>query len=122
MRLDARPRTVSAGGVGANEGTDIMLICISPNKSADDKPWVLYGEEDIPAGCKYVCVQNDKGYIAEFAIPVSYLNKKYGSAWQDYRLNICVDDTDDDGYAQLWWMPSWRDKENNVGSGLFIKQ
>ncbi len=122
LRLDARERSISASGLGKEQGKDIMLIAISPNKNSHEDAWLTHKKKKLPTGIKYVCVQNKEGYIAEFAIPVSYFNQKQGAEWKDFRLNICIDDTDDDGFSQLWWQPSWREKENRAGSGMFLRR
>ena len=122
IRLDARDRSISANGNGSEQGTKIMLLAISPNENANDEPWLSHQKDKLPLGTQYVCVRKNDGYAAEFAIPVSYFIEKQNEDWKDFRFNICIDDTDDDGFAQLWWQPSWREKENIAGSGIFLKR
>jgi hypothetical protein len=53
-----------------------MLLAISPNKNANDEPWLKDYKDKLADGTQYVCVENSEGYIAEFAIQVSYFNQK----------------------------------------------
>ncbi|MFY0626769.1 MAG: metallophosphoesterase [Reichenbachiella sp.] len=122
IRLDTRERSISAVGQGNGEGEDILLIAISPNKNANEDAWLSYQKDKLPEGTQYVCVETNEGFNAEFAIPFSYFEQSQGKNWEDFRFNICVDDTDNDGFVQLWWQPSWKNKNNKTGSGIFLKK
>jgi len=52
---------------------------------------------------------------------------KQGGQWQEFRLNIAMDDFDGEvgdrtNGAQLWWKPDWRSQQNYPGSGTFTRR
>ena len=121
LRIDAREAQLRIKGKGKKEFKEIMLYGISPGKSASDQ-WIYPKSlKQLPKGSKYVCVQTKDGYIAEFAVPISYFNDKAKGHWDGFRLNICIDDKDSDSTNQIWWKPDWRTRKNIKGSGAFYR-
>ncbi len=124
VRLDARPDAERRYGQGANEFGDILLIALSPARAGETR--APYNAAKLPEGTKAVCVATPTGHNTEIAIPVAYLNKMAGTAWSAVRLNVVVNDVDED-YAgfrgdKLWWQPDWRTPDNTWGSGTFQRQ
>ncbi|MBN1257841.1 MAG: hypothetical protein JXA52_09065 [Planctomycetes bacterium] len=120
VRLDARPEPIRSLSHGEGQGTWILAILVNPQESLETEiknPYIL------PAGTKLVCLKNSTGYAAEIAIPVSYLNKMHGKEWEAFRLNVAVDEFDDEGNGlQLQWWPDWRREYSIPGSGTFIRK
>lgn len=114
--LDARPLEVSASGRGGGTFSAITIIGLSPVNGG-----LVYRPNRIPKGTQWACKKSEKGYTAEVAIPVSYLNEKYGGEWKNFRLNVLVKDIDMDGAhkSQVSWQPAWSSKQNRLGSGIF---
>ncbi|MCB0847623.1 MAG: hypothetical protein KDE26_30435, partial [Bacteroidetes bacterium] len=75
-------------------------------------------------GTQIAAKQTPEGYTVEMAIPVDYLNKTYGSDWQEIRLDIFANDNDYQGkhISQIFWKPDWRSDENIMGSGMFRRE
>ncbi len=119
--LDARPVQESVMGKGGGLFKEILLIAQSP--VAPEQGHNLFREESLPEGTQAVCVLTEGGYVAEVAIPLSYIKALQGDNWQQIRLNAGVTDFDQDGKYQttLTWKPEWDGKENIVGSGILYK-
>ncbi len=121
FRLDARESKIRSQGKGKKELKEFLLYAISPGNSVSD-PWIYQKSTGkLPKGSKYACVTTKDGYIAEFAVPITYLNDKNKGKWDGFRMNITVDDKDSDSTNQLWWKPDWRRRENIKGSGSFYR-
>ena len=121
FRIDARESKIRSQGTGKKELKNFLLYAISPGKSVSD-PWIYQKSiGKLPKGSKYACVTTKDGYIAEFAVPITYLNDKNKGKWDGFRMNITVDDKDSDSTNQLWWQPDWRRRENIKGSGSFYR-
>jgi len=58
-----------------------LLYAINPSNSISDK-WIYpQSISRLPADSKYACLIVKGGYIAEIAVPVSYLNKNNEQNW-----------------------------------------
>jgi hypothetical protein len=67
-------------------------------------------------------IKTPNGYSAEIAVPVDWLDSKQGAPWQEFRIDIAVNDFDHaDHGAQTWWKPDWRSRATYVGSGTFAR-
>jgi hypothetical protein len=120
LRLDARkPRERN---VYNRSRDDIILVAISPGDFSKSSIPVHPGN-NFPEGTKFVCLPNESGYTAEIAIPINTIKTIAGGDWKNIRLNVQIDDTDNDdlGTAQLNWQEDWRTTENIPGSGTFVK-
>ncbi|MFO8006720.1 MAG: sugar-binding protein [Candidatus Brocadiia bacterium] len=122
VRVDARPEPLRSAGRGAAEFDQILLLAMSPGAMPDQM--VCFGRDLLPEGLQAVCVPTEAGHVTEVAIPAAYLADKAGGEWQAFRLNVAVDDCDDDSgaVAQLWWQPDWRTQANYAGSGTFERR
>jgi len=120
VRLDARkPRERN---VYNRSRGDIILVAISPGDfSESDIP--VHTGNNFPEATKFVCLPTETGYTAEIAIPIDAIKAIAGGDWKNIRLNVQIDDTDNDdlGTAQLNWQEDWRTTENIPGSGTFVK-
>lgn len=124
VRLDARPAAERLLGRGDNEGSDILLVAMSPARPGETR--LPYDSAKLPPGTKAVCKATPAGHNTEIAIPFTYLDEKAGKPWTDVRINIVVNDLDNDyqGFRgdKIWWRPDWRDRSNIRGSGTFERQ
>jgi hypothetical protein len=121
VRLDARPDPARSAGRGKDEGKDFVFIGLSPGRTPEEA--VRCDPSEWPEGTLAACVKTDKGWSAEIAIPIAYLDAKQDGAWKEFRLNIALDDFDSPGGKgkQIWWRPDWRGAMNYAGSGTFRK-
>jgi len=121
VRVDARPDPARSAGRGKDEGKDFVMVGLSPGRT--EAEMVRFEPSQWPEGTLAACVKTDKGWSAEIAIPVAYLDEKQGGAWKEFRLNIALDDVDSPTGKgqQLWWRPDWRGAMNYAGSGTFRK-
>jgi len=57
-------------------------------------------------------------------VPLAWLDRARGAAWDGFRLNIAVDDYDDPAgpLAQVWWKPRWGSPQDYRGSGMFVRR
>lgn len=125
IRIDARADPPRSFGRGEGEFDQILLVAMYPGDTAEAS--FIWNREKLPSGLKAACVKSTKGYVAELALPGSYLNGKQGREWDSFRLNICVDDMDGapgdrNETAQIWWQPDWRQSRNVIGSGTFARR
>ncbi|MFA6292703.1 MAG: alpha/beta hydrolase-fold protein [Victivallales bacterium] len=123
VRIDARPEADRLFGQG-KEFQDFLLIAMSPSGAGETR--LPFNAAKLPAGVKAVCISTATGYNAEIAIPISYINEKAGKQWSGIRLNVVVNDLDDDykGFRgdKLWWLPDWRTPDSTWGAGTFVKE
>ncbi|MFT5088431.1 MAG: hypothetical protein ACI906_002827 [Candidatus Latescibacterota bacterium] len=124
VRVDGRSDPVrSAAREGGPDMEEFLIIALSPDAGAGEG--VTVAKELLDAlGVKAVCIATPVGHQTEIAIPQAYFEQRQGEDWQALRLNIAVDDFDEEAgpLAQLWWMPSWRSAENFAGSGTFERK
>ena len=121
IRLDARPDPLRSFGRGLGESANFLLLAASPG-IAPGEP-TIYHKASLPKGTLVACVKTKTGYALEAAIPSSYLDEKQKAPWQEFRLNVCIDDATawDKPIDKYWWKPDWRTPQNVPGSGTFIK-
>ncbi len=119
--IDARPENISALETGEGIFREVLYLGISPLEEADSSQ--LFLANRLPEGTQAATNRTDEGYVAEFAVPISYLNELQSGSWESFRVNVGVRDFDNDGQHQttLFWKPDWRGEENYVGSGTFRK-
>jgi len=122
IRLDARPDPTRGICRGQGENSDFLFIPLSPGATADGT--VNIAQKDMPAGLRAVCVKTATGYNTEVAIPVDYLNKKFGGPWQAFRLNIMQDQCYQlhGAMSYIYWRPDWRRELSYPGSGTFVRK
>ncbi|WKN46217.1 sugar-binding protein [Tunicatimonas pelagia] len=121
LLIDARSENISALETGEQIFREVLYLGISPLEEADSSK--LFLADRLPEGTQATAKRTDEGYVAEFTVPVSYLNELQSGNWESLRVNVGVRDFDNDGQHQttLFWKPDWRGKENYVGSGTFRK-
>ncbi len=123
VRIDARPEEKRLFGQG-KEFQDILLIAMSPSQNSETR--LPYNADKLPTGTKAICVTTPTGHNTEIAIPISYINEKAGKEWNAIRLNVVVNDLDDDykGFQgdKLWWQADWRTPDSTWGAGTFIRK
>ncbi|MFH1570499.1 MAG: sugar-binding protein, partial [Gemmatimonadota bacterium] len=122
VRLDARPDPERSANRGDDDAVHVF-IGLSPGRTPEaaatympevlDSLGVLAASRPTAKGCNY-----------EMAIPLRYFVERQGKGWDRFRLNIAVDDFDEETgpLAQVWWQPDWRDNTNFAGSGTFQRQ
>jgi UDP-2,3-diacylglucosamine pyrophosphatase LpxH len=118
--LDARPERISALETGERIFREVLYLGISPLEAESNE---LFRADRLPEGTKAAINRTEQGYMAEMAVPVTYLNELQGGNWESIRLNVAIRDFDEDGQYQtaLFWKPDWRSEDNYVGSGTFRK-
>jgi hypothetical protein len=123
VRIDARPEAERLFGQG-KEFQDILLVAMSPARAGETR--APYSAAKLPDGTKAVCIATPTGHNTEIAIPISYVNEKAGKQWNAVRLNVVVNDFDDDykGFTgdKMWWQADWRTPDSTWGSGTFVKK
>ncbi|MHB9139769.1 MAG: sugar-binding protein [Victivallaceae bacterium] len=121
IRLDARPTDIRSVNDGQGEQKDFLLLAFSSG-STPGETWLYRGTKELPQGTKYICCRTAKGFNAEVAVPMDYLNKQSVNDGGGFRLNVSVNDGDGEKLAQLCWKPDWRTPETYYGSGSFVKK
>ncbi len=121
VRLNAEGDPARSRNTGSGEFAEILPVLMSPSDASH--PVLRYNPDQLPEGTRAECVRTDKGFAAEIAIPISWLDAQQEKPWEAFRLNIAVDDFDGpaDTGAQLNWRPDWRTPESYPGSGTFLK-
>ena len=123
MLVDARPDPVRSNSRGQGLFENFLFIGLSPGATPGEM--VFYKREQVVGeGVQAICAKTDGGHNTEIAIPLSYLDEKQGRKWEEFRLNIGVDDFDDAAgkLAQIWWQPNWRRSQDRPGSGIFKRR
>lgn len=129
IRLDARPDPARSSSQGTDDFIDHLLLAFSP--SASGKPVAYYlpgqafralGESFLRNEIKIATKTNTGGYVAELAIPQSYLNNLQAANWDAFRLNIIVHDADGGTQRRYLWQPAWGTSSDYVGSGTFFRR
>lgn len=119
IRIDARPDPQRSHFSGAPGGQDVLLLALSP--SQDPKDLWLRTEHGmrIPEGVEAACVRTSSGFAAEVAVPRAWAVEASGGKLERIRVNVAVDDGDEEGQSQSWWWSDWRSPEHIPGSGTF---
>lgn len=118
--IDGRTEGISSYGTSLS-GVLYLGMSPHPGDSANTKPFT---SGKAPEGLLGVTVKTGKGYNTELAIPLSYLAEQQGGDWKTVRINVGVNDFDNDysHRTNLWWRPDWRGAGNYPGSGTFFKK
>ena len=125
LRVDGRSdpeRSRSRGQYGlASENR--VLVAISPGERLEEM-FLVAAEELDSLGVQAVGIPTPAGHAYEVSIPLGYIEHRQGQDWRRVRINIAVDDFDEETgpLAQLWWQPDWRDAKNFAGSGTFERE
>ena len=125
VRVDGRPDPQRSDhrGQGDLSMENHVFIALSPGNTPEEMITVEPGRlEEL--GVKAICVPTEAGHNTEIAIPLSHFEERQGRKWREFRLNIAVDDYDEQtgSLSQLWWQPDWRDASNYPGSGTFRRR
>ena len=115
--LDTRPAAIRNV-----TGSADLTYTLYPGDGSDSPR--LTGEDSLPEGSLWKVRSTATGYIAEIAVPVSYLDQQAGEVWRDVRINVSITDRDpgEDGRIGLWWQPEWRTVRTIPGSGTFRRK
>ena len=119
VRVDARPNPGRYFSRGQGEFSNILLLAASPSAARPN----VFSQDALPAGVTVACRPTPTGYTLEAAIPAAVLDAFQKQPWQEFRLNVCVNNTDrpNGDVTKHWWYPDWRSPENQRGSGTFKK-
>ena len=122
MRIDGRPDPERS----ANRGDDnsvLVIVAMAPGRTPGDA--VVFVPEVLDSlGILAASRPTDTGHQYEMAIPLGYFEERQGPNWRRFRVNVTVDDFDQDvgPLAQLWWQADWRHAGNIAGSGTFRRK
>lgn len=118
--VDGQPLAKSAGDRGEAWFKNSLYFIAGPeDQSGKNSTWDL-GEEE--KALKWKCIQSEKGYSFELAIPLTYISNLQGANWQTVRVNIVTQDKDATGTKRTFWYPNWRENDHVTGSGMFFKK
>jgi len=97
---------------------DWSLLAITPDENG-----TIYQKQRLPIGTTCKTKKTDSGYTMEAAVPISYLKKSQQSDWKNVRINVMINDYDQDGHhvSRISWKPIWTEEDNYLGSGTFFK-
>lgn len=121
ISLDARPVAIASNGkLSTGEGLTIAASPAEENNAAAN----VYRAESLPDGVEVKSRRTASGYEIEVAIPNSVLNEFQGQSWEHIRINVGMQDEDQQGahVSRIYWQPDWRGKESRIGSGIFRKE
>ena len=124
LRVDGRSDPERSRGRDASRSVEErVFVAISPGERLEEMYLVAADELDS-LGVQAIGVPTPKGHAYEVAIPLRYVEHRQGKDWRRVRINIAVDDYDEETgpLAQLWWQPDWRDATNFPGSGTFERE
>lgn len=120
IRMTALPGDAQRTSRGENELRTTLLLAVSPELA--DSGLLVWRKDDLPEGTHVATAITPSGYTVEAAIPVSWLDAQQGRAWESFRMNVAVNDIDDETHpVQLWWRPDWRGTRTYDGSGTFVR-
>ena len=126
--LDARPDPMRSESKAQADGyqATFLLARISPALSPSTAvPMPAPSlRSALPKDLQRASRLTAKGYDAEIAIPLAYLNHVQGGDWRQFRLNVHITDFVAAGEPKidLWWQPAWRSMAARTGSGTFEKR
>ncbi len=124
LRVDGRSDPERSRGRDASRSVEErVFVAISPGERLEEM--VLVAPEELDSlGVQAVGIPTPAGHAYEVSIPLAYIEHRQGRDWRRLRLNIAVDDFDEETgpLAQLWWQPDWRDATNFPGSGTFERE
>ncbi|MEQ8532638.1 MAG: sugar-binding protein, partial [Imperialibacter sp.] len=118
--IDGRSENTSSFGTSLS---GVLYIGMSPYVDGADNT-TPFTSGNKPDGTIGVTRKTEKGYATELAIPLSYLGEQQGGDWKTVRVNVGVNDFDNDysHRTNLWWQPDWRGAANYPGSGTFFRK
>jgi hypothetical protein len=120
VRVDARPMEQRKATPDLKDELDHYVTAYV---RAGQKPeeTSIANREKLPKEFAAVGLPHQGGYSTEMAIPIEYLKQQQGGDWESVRINIIVNDADEQGYLRdlLYWKPGWMNPENYAGSGTF---
>ncbi|WOK04218.1 metallophosphoesterase [Imperialibacter roseus] len=118
--VDGRSENISSFGTSLS---GVLYIGMSPYVDGTNNT-TPFTSGNKPEGLKGITVKTDKGYATELAIPLSYLSEQQGGDWKTARINVGVNDFDNDysHRTNLWWQPDWRGAGSYPGSGTFFRK
>lgn len=115
VRFDFRP-TPRPGSFA--DWQDILPILVAPTNDIM-KP-TLWQKESLPKGTQIASKITATGFDTEIAIPLSYAAAKQDGRLRQFRLGLCVNDTEGRrGVNRTHWHPDWRDARSDDGVGTF---
>jgi hypothetical protein len=117
--LDAQPMAKSVVEKGESAFSNSLYFLASPEDERGKSSVRFLGGAEKELVWK--CLRNKNGYAFEIAIPMSYVQKQQGDAWQNVRLNVMVQDKDAKSSARISWQPDWGNRDNVPGSGMFFR-
>ena len=71
-----------------------MYFLMTPEMGKNESQ--TWKAEKLPEGSQYACKTDQDGYVFEWAIPLSYIQKYQGENWQSFRFNLIMGDKDID--------------------------
>jgi hypothetical protein len=117
--LDGQSMAKSVSERGENGFKNSLYFVASPEDDSGKSSVSEVG--DSGKQLEWKCVRNKTGYAFEVGIPIEYVQKQQGEAWQNVRLNVVVQDKDSKSSNRIFWQPNWQDRENIPGSGMFFR-
>jgi 3',5'-cyclic AMP phosphodiesterase CpdA len=119
FQLNGQPPIKSA----AYAGSGSPLLAISPSESGKGAGNV-FRLDRLPEGTQTACLRTETGYVVEIALPLDFLKQAQGEAWKNLRLNVVLNDLDQDGAheTKLFWQANWQGENNVLGSGMFRRK
>ena len=119
ITVDARSDPERSLARGSRPLVNSAFVAVHPPADAQT-PAIVYRRNRLPKGTRVECKRSDGGYSVEVAIPLSYIIQMQGPAWSRVRVNVTINDVDDEeSPVQLPWQPAWADDFNVIGSGTF---
>ena len=119
--IDAREDPTRSTSRARNASEVMAHLTLSPTGDPDVN--VRWHEEDLRNWAATHGRLTEKGFAAEFALPISYLVERQGEEWSAIRLNIGVQDHDSDGSSMsVTFSPYWHFRGDVPGSGTFKRR
>ncbi len=120
--INGDPLEISALRSGSGWYNNSLILNTSP--AHGNMPASIFYEDRYEEGfIDWSCIASEEGYVLEAAIPLSYIVERQGEAWRSARINVALQDRDENEQERprFSWQPSWRGENNIVGSGMFFK-
>jgi hypothetical protein len=119
VQVYLEPAPTADGSLGR-----VIYLAASPAPAGSDAPLGANNSSTWPVGTRAAVARTDKGYAAEFAVPIVVLDQAQGGAWSRFRLNIGVEDQDGIGkHYHVKWQPKWEWTDRAVpGLGTFMRR
>ena len=78
----------------------------------------------LPDGVRQAVLRTETGYAVELAVPAKLLDERRGARWDALRLNVSMDDFDEDepDHVVLSWRPSRFEAGAIEGAGTFVRR